>query len=92
MVGYGLNIGVKGVLWSALASACLVRATLASTVLEEIVVTAQKRPEILLQTPVSIVALDAAELTARRYQDLSDLSSAVWGEPRTLGLTLRLDL
>jgi len=76
-VGYRLNIDVKGVLWSALASACLVPATLASTVLEEIVVTAQKRPEILLQTPVSIVALDAEELTARRYQDLSDLPSAV---------------
>src|SRR5210317_728567 len=77
MVGHGLNTHMRGALWVALASICWVPSTQASTVLEEIVVTAQKRPEIMLQTPVSIVALDAAELTARRYQDLSDLPSAV---------------
>lgn len=52
-------------------------ATIASPTLEEIIVTAQKRPEPVLQAPVSVVSLSAEELTERQYRDLSDLPAAV---------------
>jgi len=50
--------------------------TLPST-LEEIVVTAQKREQRLIDVPISIVAMDAAELESRGIEDLADLAIAV---------------
>jgi len=45
--------------------------------LEEIVVTAQKREENLQDTPISIVAISAADLENRGINDINDLSSEV---------------
>ena len=49
----------------------------ADAALEEVIVTAQKRPEPLLESPVSVVSLSSEELEARRYTNLSDLPAAV---------------
>jgi iron complex outermembrane receptor protein len=48
-------------------------------VLEEIIVTAQKREERLIDVPISIVALSAAELQERNITSLDDLAMAVPG-------------
>jgi len=47
--------------------------------LEEIVVTAQKREERLLDVPISIVALTAADLQKRQINNIDELSFAVPG-------------
>ena len=45
--------------------------------LEEVVVTAQKRPGLLQQTPMSLIALDGAALERLGLRDISDLRGAV---------------
>jgi iron complex outermembrane receptor protein len=47
--------------------------------LEEIVVTAQKREERLIDVPISIVAIDSKELQERQITRLDDLTSVVPG-------------
>ncbi len=47
----------------------------ASTALEEIIVTAQKRDELLSETPLSVTAWDADELGRRNVTSLGDLAS-----------------
>jgi len=53
--------------------------------LEEVVVTAQKRAERLIDVPISIVALTADEIQKRQITDIDELSMAV------PGLTFRSD-
>ena len=45
--------------------------------LDRIVVTARRRNEVLQQVPMSVTALDAADLQTRGAQDLGDLGAAV---------------
>ncbi|GAB3291296.1 TonB-dependent receptor [Parahaliea aestuarii] len=62
-----------------LAWACLVAApgALAQPMLEEVVVTAQKRVESLQDTPISLAALGSNELEMRGIEDITDLRSVV---------------
>ena len=48
-------------------------------VLEEIIVTAQKREQNILEVPISITALGSDEISARGIRDFKDLSLAVPG-------------
>ncbi len=51
----------------------------ASPKLDEIIVTAQKRQERLIDVPISIVAMGAGELEARRIKSIDELSMVVPG-------------
>ncbi len=48
-------------------------------VIEELIVTSQRREQSILDVPISIQALDAVELENRRIENLADLSLAVPG-------------
>lgn len=53
--------------------------TEADSTLEEIIVTAQKREERLIDVPISIVALSSAELQKRKITGIDKLASAIPG-------------
>lgn len=59
--------------------------TKSASALEEIVVTAQKREERLQQVPMSVLAIDAEDLAARRIPNIDALQSAVPGLVVTSG-------
>ena len=66
---------LKPVTWAVfLASSALAHA---QPVLEEVLVTAQKRQESLQDTPISLAAMGGEELEMRGIQDLTDLRSTV---------------
>ncbi len=67
----------KTLLVTALATALASAAQAQATMLEEVVVTAQKREQSLQETPIAITAFGEHEIEQRRIQDVTDLGTIV---------------
>ena len=73
-VAIGLIVGAGGALLASPATyAQSVQSDASSDTLQEVVVTAQRREEKMVDVPISIAAIDSQQLATANVQDLSDI-------------------
>jgi iron complex outermembrane receptor protein len=79
--GYSASTRVKVVVFAALTAShafgTMVRAEEHQAVLEEVIVTAQKREQSLQDVPISVTAISTAAIEANRVTNVTDLSGLV---------------